>query len=198
MPNRVIVAVDKDERDMYDIVTPGGLLLTMRKKYGFDGKVCNPSMGYVLLTHKDETQFKKGDTILCSHIAFIRDSGGYSYGQIPVDHDGLSVYSLETNTNLIYLKIDYEGNPYPLSGFLTVERIPIIHDTTLLIPDSAAKTEPMKFKVLQAGEECGDLKSGDIILAEKYGDVEVNYIFNKTERMVIRMRYSDVIGKFES
>ena len=194
MRGRLVVAVNMNQRDDFEIELAPGLKLWMNKDWGPDGKITNPSLAVVRAIGEGITDISVGDVLLCHHNTFDRTvANGYLYGHMGKEADGkLDLFSAEYS--MVYLKVDAAGHAHPITGYLTVERIPQPVDTSLIVPETAMKNYPNRFKVLETGAGVDDLQPGMVIETYKCSDVDVHYTWNGKEKLVVRVKYEDVIG----
>lgn len=188
---RVIVSVDLNQRDMYELELAGGVSIYMRQIYGFDGKITQSCLATIVDGGEYE-HLKKGDVVLCNFNSFNR--GNPPHGMIGVDPErkGFTLFTLEYN--FIYFKW-VDGSAVPLPDYIIAERIPVKEESSVLeIPDNTVKTHPTMFNVLSAGVDCEGVKSGDRIITYPKSDLEVHFSYDKKAYQVIRIKYSDVLG----
>lgn len=196
--NRVLVAVNMEQKNNYEIELSSGLKLWMDSDFGTDNRIAKPVVARVVGGSKFMRDLKFGDLVLCHHNSFSRTTGNTIFGDTGVKtENGESIFSLETS--MIYVRIDAKGDSYPLPDFLICERIKEVIETNLIIPDSAQKNYADRFKVLTVSdnnseEYKGLFKAGDIVVCHPKSDYEIVYTLNKKPMRLIRVRCSDVLG----
>lgn len=192
--NKILVAVDLTQKEQYDYELAEGIDIVMRQDYGFDNKVAKPVLARVVKSTKGYEMLQQGDMVLCHHNTFVMEQyPGYMLGSLEEkDSNGHNLFVIDPS--MIYLKFDpYTLHASPLPGNMIVERVEKKIDTFLIIPDSAKKTDPNIFKVIEPGPGC-DIEAGEIIYCYKHSDVEVHFNYQKKIFKVIRVRYTDVLG----
>jgi co-chaperonin GroES (HSP10) len=192
--HKILVAVDLTQKEEYDYQLAEGIDIVMRQDYGFDNKVAKPVLARVVQSAPGYA-LQPGDAVLCHHNTFVMEQyPGYMLGSLEEkDEYGHSLFVIDPS--MIYLKLDTDTQQVqPLPGNLIVERVEKKIDTFLIVPDSAKKTDPNIFRVIQAGPECDSVQNGDIIFCYKHSDIEVHFNYNKKIYKVIRVRYTDVLG----
>lgn len=191
MRGRLVVAVNMNQKDDFEIELAPGLRLWMNKDWGADGKVTNPSMALVKSVGESITDIAAGDVVLVNHNSFKRIvANGYRFGHIG-KMDKMDLFSLEYS--MVWLKVDPHGNAHPINGYLTVERLEKPIDTKLVVPDIAKKNYKSRFKVVEVGPDIEDLAPGMVIETFDKSDVDVFYTWNHKEKSVVRIAYRDVL-----
>lgn len=202
--NKILLSVNASQKDDYLITLPSGVQIWMRSNYGFDGKQTKPVLAKVYSVPDDVKDLTAGDFVLAHYNTFKRYvTEDYLYGDTgEKDSEGLAIFSVEMA--MIYLKLDEQGNAYPLPGYTTVERVPEVIKTSLILPETCAdKTHMTMFKVVNYGgpapkmglieaEEEIDIAPDDIIICYKHSDLQINYTWLNESRSVIRVRNADI------
>lgn len=192
MRGKLIVAVNLSQKDDFEIELTPGINIWMNKDFGTDGKVTNPTLAIVRAVSPEVTDLKEGDLVLCHHNTFKSIvANGYRLGHMGRDGN-LDLFSIDYRR--VELKLDADGNAYPLKGTLIAERIEEVVDTILIVSDAHRKFSPIKFLICSVGEDCDMLKPGDKIVTYPKSDYEIDYTFGMKPRKIIRISYNDVLA----
>jgi hypothetical protein len=194
LANKVLVSVNLHQKDDAEIELIPGVKIWINHDFGVDGKVTQPSLAVVRKVGSNVAGIYGNDVILCHHNTFRSIvANGYRLGDLGMkDENGLDIFSIPPS--FIHLKLDAEGNPYPLSGYFLVERVPYEVATDLVVPDSAKKNYKNKFKVLEVYEGSATVKKGDMIITHVMSDYEIHYNWKSKDRVAIRVKEDDVLA----
>lgn len=195
--NNILLAVDIKQKSDFEFETDGGLTLWTNKDFGTNNITKSPVIATVVSPGK-YTDLSEGDQVLCHHLAFSRlqDPSGEDqdslYGYTGVKQDGLWVFAIERS--MIFFKVDDNGNPVPLEGYIAGERINKKYDGLIEVPDSARTHFDTQFRAVKVGAGCEGITDGDILITYKKSDIMVEYTFKKKQKSFVRIRASDVLA----
>ena len=191
---QIILGVNMTQKSDYEIELVPGVKIWMNSNFGTDKRITEPVVAVVKGLPPNETGLAVNDVVVCHHNAFNRIVGdGMKFGDTGyTDGDGLRYFTI--GQDMVYFKIDADGEPYPLSGYLIIDRIDMPVDTMLEIPDTAKKTFPNKFRIKKVPEGFTEFSVGDVVYGYKYSDYEMIYNYRGKKKAVIRMKVDDVLG----
>lgn len=185
--NRVIVAVKKGSKNTHTIKGKDGedIELYVDTSFSWDGKITNHTQG-VLLT--DFKNLKAGTDVLLYHNA-TNDTN-----ELDIYIDATTyIYSIESDN--LYFGLDGE-NLICLDGFMLAERM---YDEDELSDGGIILTEKKKkdsvLKILAKPDSVDDYEVGDIAVVFKYSDYEMVHTIGGKQTRIIRLKYTDCIGK---
>jgi len=185
--NRVIVAVKRGSKNTHTIKGDNGedIELYMDTSFSWDGKITNHTQG-VLLT--DFKNLKAGTDVLLYHNA-IHETNELDIYIDPVTN----IHAIESNS--LYFGVDGDSL-ICLDGFMLAERI---YDEDTVSPGGIILTEKKKqdsmLKILAKPESITDFEVGDIAVVYKYSDYEMVHNIGGKMVSIIRLKYSDCLGK---
>lgn len=181
LPNRIIVAVDLQQRRGYEVKF-GALELWMDSDFGEDGKQTRPCLAQVVAVGEKVQGFEPGAFVLChfnTFASFMDAAERYRFGQLNVkDEQGRDLFAIDPERVKCFVKED--GMPVASEGNILVNRLPEEVASSLVVPDSVRKTDMNWFEVtgLGLGNREG-YKVGDWVYCYKYSDLKVMYTFDK-------------------
>lgn len=184
---RVIVAIKKGSKDTHLVVGPDGkeIELFVDTSFSWDGKVSNPTQATLITDYKN---LKAGTDVIIYHNSINADNQ-------------LDIYP-DTTTRLHAIEEDYVyfgllgEELICLDGYMIVERM---YEDDEVSPGGIILTEKKKLetmmKVLKKPESITDFEVGDIAVVYKYSDYEITHNIGGKRTSVIRLKYSDCIGR---
>ena len=185
--NRVIIAIDTNEKNKHKILADDGseIELFINTDYSWDSKVTAYTQA-VLLT--DFKNLKAGCHVLIHHNS-LNEGNRMDIEFKP----SVRFYSIETD----FVYFGLEGDEIIcLDGYMLIERI---YDEDTVSPGGILliekKKEDSMFKVIGKPDSIIDFEVGDIAIAYKYSDYEINCNINGKMQKVIRLKYTDCLAK---
>jgi co-chaperonin GroES (HSP10) len=184
---RVIVSVKKGSKDSHIVIGPDGkeIELFVDTSYSWDGKVSNPTQATLLTDYKN---LKAGTDVLVHHNAINSDN------QLDIYPDTVTrLHSIEEE----FVYFGFCGEEIIcLDGFMIVERM---YEEDTLSPGGIILTEKKKLdtmmRVVNKPDSITDFEVGDIAVVYKYSDYEITHNIGGKRSSIIRLKYSDCIGK---
>lgn len=184
---RAIVAVKNGSKNSHIVTKDDGteVELFVDTSYSWDSKISGQTQA-VLLT--DFKNLKAGTDVLIHHNAIDESN------QLDIYVDTTTfIHAIESS--LIYFGIDGD-DIHCIDGYMMVERI---YDEDMVSPGGIILTEKKKqdsfMKVLAKPESIEDFEVGDIAVVYKCSDYEINHNIGGKMTKVIRLKYSDCLGK---
>lgn len=160
--------------------------LFIGRKYNENDREAAPNICNVIAVGEGIEDIQVGDNIIVHHNMVKNDASHIE------KKDGYVIFSMPYS-NLIYAKIDDDGNLTPVSGTIIAERI---QAKKLSQFDYTEKTEPMKFKVVSVPDNYTDVQANQNVLCYKMSDYEIVYHHKGTEHRAIRILQDDILGVF--
>jgi co-chaperonin GroES (HSP10) len=179
----VLVAVDPDEKSKHMM---GDVELFIAKEFSWDGKESNPTGGTLL---HDHFGLKAGTRVHFNHRA--TEQGN----DLVVDeYHPLTVYSIEDY--MIHLYEDEDGELQPIDSYAIVERLYEPEEVSKfgIILTTEQKQIPQRLLIKKVGKNSGGIKSGQIVITEKYSDYEMNISHNGRDHRVVRLNLNDIVA----
>lgn len=187
--SNVIVAIKKGSKDSHIIKGENGedVELYIDTSFSWDGKVTNHTQG-VLLT--DFKNLKAGTNVLLYHNA-IHETNELDIYIDPVT----SIHAIESNA--IYFGVDGD-NVICLDGFMLAERIyedDYVSESGIVLTEKKKKDSMLR--ILAKPDSITDFKVGDIAIVYKYSDYEMTHNLGGRHVKIIRLKYSDCLGRID-
>lgn len=185
--NRVIIAIDTNTKNTHKVLKDDGseVDLFINTDYSWDSKVSAYTQATLLTDFKN---LKAGYNVLIHHNSLNEGN------RMDIEYKpSVRFYSIEGD--FVYFGIDGD-RVICLDGYMLIERI-YDEDTTspggiILIEK---KKEDSMFKVIGKPDSITDFEIGDIAIAYKYSDYEINCNINGKMQKLIRLKYSDCMAK---
>jgi co-chaperonin GroES (HSP10) len=184
---RVIVAVKSGEKNSHIIKGPDGkdIELYVDTSHSWDGRVSGSTQATLLTDFKN---LKAGTRVLIHHNTIQPEN------QLDVQpNPSTSIHAIDEDT--VYFGINGD-DIICLDGYMIVERIFEEDDVT---PGGIILTEKKKndvmMKIINKPDSITDYEVGDIAVVYKYSDYEIPHNIGGKSTKVIRLKYSDCIGK---
>lgn len=186
---RAIVAIRKGAKESHKFKDKDGkdIELFVDVSYSWDGKISNPTQGILLTDYKN---LKAGTDVLLHHNAVQEDN------RLDIEPDiHTSIHAVEDM--FLYFGI-IDGSIVPVDGFMLAERI---YEEDKVSPGGIILTEQKKrdtvLKILAKPDSIEDYNVGDIAIVYKYADYEMTHNIGGEMKRIIRLKYSDCLGKVE-
>lgn len=184
---RVIVALKSGEKNSHIIKGPNGedIELYVDTSHSWDGRVSQPTQATLLTDFKN---LKAGTRVLIHHNTIQPEN------QLDIQpNPSTSIHAIDEDT--VYFGINGD-EIICLDGYMIVERIFEEDDVT---PGGIILTEKKKndvmMKIINKPDSITDYEVGDIAVVYKYSDYEIPHNIGGKSTKVIRLKYSDCIGK---
>jgi co-chaperonin GroES (HSP10) len=184
---RVVVAIDTNDKNTHKVIKDDGteVELFVNTDYSWDSKVTAYTQA-VLLT--DFKNLKAGTHVLIHHNSLNEGN------KMELEYNTTTrFHSIEED--FVYFGIDGE-RVLCLDGYMLIERI---YDEDTVTPAGLILVEKKKedsmFKVIGKPDSITDFEIGDIAIAYKYSDYEINCKINGKMQKLIRLKYSDCLAK---
>jgi len=185
---RVIVAVRSGDKDSHKIVKDDGteVELFVDTSYSWDGKISNQTQGRLLTDYKN---LKAGTYVLLHHNAVTDEN------KLDIEPDiHTSVHSVEEM--FVYFGVDGD-DVLCIDGYMLAERIYDEQVSTGGIILSEPQKRESLLKIMAKPESITDFEVGEIAVVYKYSDYEMTHNVGGKQRKLIRLKYSDCLGKWE-
>lgn len=186
---RAIVAIRKGAKESHKFKDKDGkdIELFVDVSYSWDGKISNPTQGILLTDYKN---LKAGTDVLLHHNAVQDDN------RLDIEPDlHTTIHAVEDM--FLYFGI-IDGSIVPVDGFMLAERI---YEEDKVSPGGIILTEQKKrdtvLKILAKPDSIEDYNVGDIAIVYKYADYEMTHNIGGEMKRIIRLKYSDCLGKVE-
>lgn len=171
---KILVEVEYDQKSKVSV--NGGQLL-LAKEFSNNRRESNPTLCKVINGNGKIAD----DTLLLVHHGRFTENSPH--------HLGGNQYSLAWNSS-VFARLDEEGNAIGLNENIMVEHI--YDNDSPLIPEHLKVPNKHKYRVLQNGF---GFKKGQIVYAFEFANYEIIYVFNGTEKRVIKVIKNDIVGK---
>lgn len=182
-----IVAVKSSEKNSHIIKGAQGedIELFIDTSHSWDGRISSPTQATLLTDFKN---LKAGTRVLIHHNTIQPEN------KLDINPDPTtSVYSIDEDT--VYFGFDGE-DIICLDGYMIVDRI---YDEDEVSEGGIILTEKKKndvmMKIINKPDTITDFEVGDIAVVYKYSDYEIPHNIGGRTTKVIRLKYSDCIGK---
>jgi co-chaperonin GroES (HSP10) len=184
---RVIVSVKKGSKDSHLVTGPDGkeVELFVDTSFSWDGKVSNPTQATLLTDYKN---LKAGTNVLVHHNAINAEN------QLDIYPDTTTtIHSIEEE----FLYFGFRGEELIcLDGYMIVERM---YEDDYVSPGGIILTEKKKLdtmmRIVNKPESITDFEVGDIAVVYKFSDYEITHNIGGKRKSVIRLKYTDCLGK---
>lgn len=188
--NRAIIAIDTNEKNKHKVTKDDGseIELFVDTSYSWDGKITAYTQATLITDFKN---LKAGTDVLIHHNALNETN------EMDINYSRtIKFHSIEEN--FIYFGLNGE-EVICIDGYMLVERV---FDNDTVSPGGIILIEKKKqdslLKILKKPESITDFEVGDIALTYKYSDYEINCKINGKMQKLIRLKYSDCLGKYEA
>jgi co-chaperonin GroES (HSP10) len=184
---RAIVAVKSGEKNSHIIKGPNGedIELYVDTSHSWDGKISQPTQATLLTDFKN---LKAGTHVLIYHNT-IQSENKLDMQPNP----STSVHAIDEDT--VYFGINGD-EIICLDGYMIVERV---FEEDEVSPGGIILTEKKKndtmMKIINKADSITDYEVGDIAVVYKYSDYEIPHNIGGKSTNVIRLKYSDCLGK---
>ena len=187
---RAIVAVKSGEKNSHIIKGANGedIELFVDTSHSWDGRVSSPTQATLLTDFKN---LKAGTRVLIHHNTIQPDN------QLDIQPDTVtSIHAIDEDT--VYFGINGD-EIICLDGYMIVERI---FSEDEVSPGGIILTEKKKndvmMKILNKPDTITDYEVGDVAIVYKYSDYEIPHNIGGRITKVIRLKYSDCLGKVDN
>lgn len=184
---KVLIAIDTNEKNKHKITKEDGteIEIFVDTSYSWDSKVSAYTQAILLTDYKN---IKAGTDVLIHHNA-LNESNEMDINYSP------SVKFHAIDEHFVYFGI--EGDEVIcIDGYMIVERV---YDEDMVSPGGIILVEKKKqdslMKIVKKPDSITDFEVGDIAVTFKYSDYEVNCRINGKMQKIIRLKYSDCLGK---
>lgn len=186
---RVVIAVRSGDKDSHKVIKDDGteIELFVNTNYSWDGKIANHTQGVLLTDYKN---LKAGTDVLFNHNSINDDN------KLDVKLDNTtSVYAVDSN--MLHFGLDKE-KVICIDGFMLAERLYDEEKTygSIILSDKVKKD--CLLKILDKPESITDFEIGDIAVVYQYSDYEMTHNIGGKRTTLIRLKYTDCIGKWEN
>lgn len=186
---RVIIAVRSGEKDTHKVVRDDGteVELFVNTNFSWDGKIANHTQGKLLTDYKN---LKAGTDVLFNHNSINDDN------RMDIEPDNLtSIHAIDSN--MLHFGVDGD-KVICIDGFLLAERMYEEEKSygSIILADKVKKD--CMLKILDKPESITDFEVGDIAIVYKYSDYEMHHNIGGKRTSLIRLKYTDCIGKWEN
>mgnify|MGYP006921306698 CR=1 FL=1 len=171
--NKILVEVDLDQKDT---ITIGGITLSTAGKFDTNYREKSPTVAKVI---KGNDTVHSSDILLCHHNLFYMPSPYHVEGNL---------FSIPFS-NILFAKIDAEGNITPICDNLICSRI--IIPTDLPLPPEHQKTYDKVYNV-----EIGNEKyfKDDIVFTRPSAGYDIVYVVNGQEKRITKVDSTHICG----
>jgi hypothetical protein len=182
---RAIVAIVDGEKNKHTITDENGkeVELFVDTSFSWDGKVANHTQATLLTDFKN---LKAGTHVLIYHNAI------HETNQLDIWVNPLTrIHAIEDSS--IYFGFDGE-KIICVDGYLLAERIYEDDSTEHIIAPDKRKVDNV-LRIVGKPDSVDDFEIGDLAVVYKYSDYEITHNLNGRRVSVIRLKYSDCLGK---
>jgi hypothetical protein len=182
---RAIVAINSNDKQSHTITDVNGktVELFVDTSYSWDGKVSKSTQGILLTDFKN---LKAGTHVLIHHNAISDDN------KLDIEPDiHTSIHAIE-DYMLHFGVID--GNIVCVEGFMVAERLYEEHESQIV---TEKKKKESMLRILAKADNIKDFEVNDIAVVYKYSDYEMTHNVGGKMTKLIRLKYSDCLGKVE-
>lgn len=186
---RVVIAVRSGEKDSHKVIRDDGteVELFVNTNYSWDGKISNHTQGLLLTDFKN---LKAGTNVLFNHNSITDEY------KLDIEPDNLtSVYAIDAHMLHFGVKDD---QVICIDGFMLAERMYEEEEKFGSIILADKKKKDCMLKILAKPESVTDFEVGDIAVVYKYSDYEMTHNIGGKRTTLIRLKYTDCIGKWEN
>ena len=186
---RVVIAVRSGEKDSHKVIKDDGteVELFVNTNYSWDGKISNHTQGLLLTDFKN---LKAGTNVLFNHNSITDEY------KLDIEPDNLtSVYAIDAHMLHFGVKDD---QVICIDGFMLAERMYEEEEKFGSIILADKKKKDCMLKILAKPESVTDFEVGDIAVVYKYSDYEMTHNIGGKRTTLIRLKYTDCIGKWEN
>jgi hypothetical protein len=183
--NRAIVAVIDGEKNKHKITGEDGneVEIFVDTSFSWDGKIAKHTQGILLTDFKN---LKAGTHVLLYH----NGVGDENRLDIYID-PSTSIHAVEGYS--VYFGYD-GGELICVDGYMIAERIyEDLNEGGMIIAEK--KKKECFLKILAKPDSVTDFEVGDVALVHKYSDYELTHNLGGKRTSIIRLKYSDCLGK---
>lgn len=187
---RIIVAIQSGSKESHTIKDDKGndIELYMDTSYSWDGRITNNTQGVLLTDYKN---LKAGTDVLLHHNSITDDNKL----DIECDHK-TSIHAVDDM--FIYFGINGQ-TLICIDGYMLAERVyeeDEVSPAGIILVEKKQKESLLK--IVGKPESIDDFEIGDIAIVYKKSDYEmVHNVGGKVQR-IIRLKYSDCLGKYHN
>jgi hypothetical protein len=182
---RAIVAIVDGEKNKHTITDENGkeVELFVDTSFSWDGKVANHTQATLLTDFKN---LNAGTHVLIYHNAI------HETNQLDIWVNPLTrIHAIEDSS--IYFGFDGE-KIICVDGYLLAERIYEDDSTEHIIAPDKRQVDNV-LRIVGKPDSVEDFEIGDLAVVYKYSDYEITHNLNGRRVSVIRLKYSDCLGK---
>jgi len=186
---RVVIAVRSGEKDSHKVIREDGteVELFVNTNFSWDGKIANHTQGTLLTDFKN---LKAGTNVLFNHNSITDEY------KLDIEPDNLtSVYAIDAHMLHFGVKDD---QVICIDGFMLAERMYEEEEKFGSIILADKKKKDCMLKILAKPESVTDFEVGDVAIVYKYSDYEMTHNIGGKRTTLIRLKYTDCIGKWEN
>jgi hypothetical protein len=186
---RIIVAIKSGAKESHIIKDENGndVELYIDTSYSWDGRITNQTQGVLLTDYKN---LKAGTNVLLHHNSINEDN------KLDIQPDiHTSIYAVDD----MFLYFGIDGDELIcVDGFMLAERV---YEEDEVSPGGIILVEKKKreslLKILAKPESIEDFEVGDIAIVYKKSDYEMTHNVGGRVQKIIRLKYSDCLGKYQ-
>jgi co-chaperonin GroES (HSP10) len=186
---RIIVAIKSGAKESHIIKDENGndVELYIDTSYSWDGRITNKTQGVLLTDYKN---LKAGTNVLLHHNSIDEDN------KLDIQPDiHTSIYAVDD----MFLYFGIDGDELIcVDGFMLAERV---YEDDEVSPGGIILTEKKQreslLKILAKPESIEDFEVGDIAIVYKKSDYEMTHNIGGRVQKIIRLKYSDCLGKYQ-
>jgi len=186
---RAIIAIIKGSKESHKFKDNNGkdIELFVDVSYSWDGKVSNPTQGIILTDFKN---LKAGTNVLIHHNAATKDN------ILDIEPDiHTSIHSVDED--FVYFGVK-DDDIICVDGFMLAERL---YDENEISDGGIILTEKKKrdtvLRIIGKPQSITDYSIGDIAIVYRFSDYEMTHNIGGKIKRIIRLKYSDCLGKVE-
>ena len=186
---RIIVAVNSKEKNSHEVELGDGskVELYVDNTYSWDNRITNHTQGILLTNYKN---LKAGINVLLHHNAVSDDN------KLDIKPD---LHTTIHSVDEMFIYFGIEGDKLIcIDGYMLAERI---YEDDEVSPAGIIIVEKNKrdsmLKILGKPESITDFNIGDIAIVYKNSDYEMTHNVGGKIQKIIRLKYSDCLGKVE-
>lgn len=187
---KVLIAIDTNEKNKHKITKEDGteIELFVDTSYSWDSRLTAYTQAVLLTDYKN---LKAGTDVLIHHNA-LNESNEMDLNYSP------SIKFHAIDDHFVYFGV--KGDEIIcIDGYMIVDRV---YDEDTVSPGGILLVEKKKqdslMKIVKKPDSITDFEVGDIAVTFKYSDYEVNCRINGKMQKIIRLKYSDCLGKWEN
>lgn len=166
--NKILVSVNMKQKDTIKI---GDIEVSMALKFENNFREKSPTVACVV---HGNAYVKEGDILLCHHNTFYTPSPYHLYDNL---------FSIPANGNLLFMRLDDQGEAKPIFGNLVCERVKV--ETAIPLPPEKVRTYIDRATVIDPG--LTRYKKGQLIFHRPSAGYDIVYLFNRVEKRVTKV-----------